>query len=222
MKLITEINDDVKITEEVLEEGRSKNVFIEGIFLQGNIKNRNGRLYRVETLQKEVDRYNRDYITKGRGVGELGHPNGPTINLDRVSHKIVKLERQGENFVGKAMITSTPMGNIAKGLLSDGVQLGVSSRGMGSIKANNEGVNEVQDDFFLATPADIVSDPSAPEAFVNGIMEGVDWVWNNGTLVAHKLEGVQEDIEKAARSRELDEAAFLAAWKKGLRILSNS
>jgi len=223
MKLITELNEDVNIVEEVIDESTGKkSVFIEGIFMQGGIKNRNGRMYRVETLQKEVDRYNRDYIAKGRGVGELGHPNGPTINLDRVSHKIIKLERQGDNFIGKAMITSTPMGDVARGLLSDGVQLGVSSRGMGSIKANNEGINEVQDDFYLATPADIVADPSAPEAFVNGIMEGVDWVWDHGTLVAKRLEDVKEELQKSARSRELNEAAVLKAWKKGLLILSNS
>ena len=206
MKLITEVVEDLNCIVEEKEEGK-KNVFIEGIFLQGGIKNRNGRVYPVEMLENEVNRYNENYTQKGRALGELGHPEGPQINLDRVSHMITSLKREGNNFVGKAKLMDTPFGNIAKGLISDGVKLGVSSRGMGSLKPNNEGINEVQDDFHLATAADIVADPSAPDAFVNGIMEGVEWIWENELLVAKKPQVVEEtvkEIETAVSSRELE------------------
>ena len=206
MKLITEVVEDLNCIVEANDEGK-KNVFIEGIFLQGGIKNRNGRVYPVEMLENEVNRYNENYTQKGRALGELGHPEGPQINLDRVSHMITSLKREGNNFVGKAKLMDTPFGNIAKGLISDGVKLGVSSRGMGSLKPNNEGINEVQDDFHLATAADIVADPSAPDAFVNGIMEGVEWIWENELLVAKKPQVVEEtvkEIETAVSSRELE------------------
>lgn len=206
MKLITEVVEELNCITEEKEDGK-KNVFIEGIFLQGGIKNRNGRVYPVDMLENEVNRYNENYTQKGRALGELGHPEGPQINLDRVSHMITSLKREGNNFVGKAKLMDTPFGNIAKGLISDGVKLGVSSRGMGSLKPNNEGINEVQDDFHLATAADIVADPSAPDAFVNGIMEGVEWIWENELLVAKKPQVVEEtvkEIETAVSSRELE------------------
>lgn len=201
MKLITEINESVKVLTEENEDGK-KSMFIEGIFLQGNIQNRNGRRYNTDILEKEVNRYVAENVSKSRAYGELGHPDGPSINLDRVSHLVTELRRVGDNFIGKAKISSTPMGQIVEGLLSDGAQLGVSSRGMGSLKEGKDGVMEVQEDFYLATAADIVADPSAPDAFVNGIMEGVDWVWENNMLVAKTA---QEQVERATRSRELEE-----------------
>lgn len=201
MKLITELTEDVTVVTEAREDGK-KNMYIEGIFLQGGIKNRNGRMYPVETLAKEVERYNENYVKSGRALGELGHPDGPQINLDRVSHVITNLRQEGMNWIGKAKLTDTPMGNTAKGLIESGVRLGVSSRGMGSLRLNKEGINEVQGDFHLATAADIVADPSAPDAFVNGIMEGVEWIWENSMLVAHKS---KMQIESAVRSREFEE-----------------
>ena len=201
MKLITELTEDVTVVTEAREDGK-KNMFIEGIFLQGGIKNRNGRMYPVETLSKEVERYNESYVKSGRALGELGHPDGPQINLDRVSHVITSLRQEGLNWIGQARLTDTPMGNTARGLIESGVKLGVSSRGMGSLRLNKEGINEVQDDFHLATAADIVADPSAPDAFVNGIMEGVDWIWENSMLVAHKT---KTQIESAVRSREFEQ-----------------
>jgi hypothetical protein len=210
MKLITEVFEDLRTITEAREDGK-KNVFIEGVFLQGGIKNRNGRMYPVETLAKEVDRYNESYVKSGRALGELGHPEGPQINLDRVSHLITNLRQEGNNFIGKAKLMDTPFGNIAKGLVGEGVKLGVSSRGMGSIKLNREGINEVQDDFYLATAADIVADPSAPDAFVNGIMEGVEWIWENELLIARKAQVVEQTvatIEKAVSSRELEVKKF--------------
>lgn len=218
MKLITEVVEDLKYVTEAKENGK-KNLYIEGVFLQGAIKNRNGRMYPVEVLDKEVRRYDEQYIQKGRALGELGHPDGPTINLDRVSHKIVSLRREGTNFIGRAKIMDTPMGKIVESLINDGVTIGVSSRGMGSIRLNKEGINEVQDDFYLATAADIVADPSAPDAFVNGIMEGVDWVWQNDLLVAHKA---KEEIEVAAKTHSLTESAKFAIFEKYLNGLSNS
>lgn len=203
MKLITEVFEDLKTITEAREDGK-KNVYIEGVFLQGGIKNRNGRMYPIETLAKEVERYNESYVKSGRALGELGHPEGPQINLDRVSHLITNLRQEGNNFVGKAKLMDTPFGNIAKGLVSEGVKLGVSSRGMGSLKLNKEGINEVQDDFYLATAADIVADPSAPDAFVNGIMEGVEWIWENDLLIARKAEQAAQLIESSVRSRELE------------------
>ena len=210
MKLITEVFEDLRTITEAREDGK-KNVYIEGVFLQGGIKNRNGRMYPVETLAKEVDRYNESYVKSGRALGELGHPEGPQINLDRVSHLITNLRQEGNNFIGKAKLMDTPFGNIAKGLVGEGVKLGVSSRGMGSIKLNREGINEVQDDFYLATAADIVADPSAPDAFVNGIMEGVEWIWENELLIARKAQVVEQTvatIEKAVTSRELEAKKF--------------
>lgn len=201
MKLITELNESVKYVTEATEDGK-KNLYIEGPFLQSEIKNRNGRVYPRSVMEREVNRYNEQFVSKGRAMGELGHPDGPSINLDRVSHIIESLKQDGTNWVGRARITDTPMGNIARGLIESGAQLGVSSRGMGSLKLNREGINEVQDDFHLATAADIVADPSAPDAFVNGIMEGVDWVWENNILVARNA---REQVERATRSRELEE-----------------
>jgi len=198
MKLIREEIETAKVLVE--EKDGKKHMFIEGIFLQGNLKNRNGRFYPTEVLEKEVARYNESYVGKGRALGELGHPEGPTVNLDRVSHKIIDLHREGNNFVGKAKLLETPMGVIAKNLLDEGVSLGVSSRGMGSLRDTNEGYKVVGEDFMLATAADIVADPSAPDAFVNGIMEGVDWVWEAGLLKARdsQLVVVEETTEPVA------------------------
>ena len=187
MKLITEQIDDVEFIVE--NRNGKKSMYIEGVFLQGDIQNRNGRMYPMDTLRKEVHRYNESFVTSGRAVGELGHPEGPTVNLDRVSHKIVSLKESGSNFVGKAKILNTPMGVIAQNLIDEGVKLGVSSRGLGTLAVNEEGVKIVSDDFTLATAADIVADPSAPDAFVSGIMEGKDWVWDGGIVreqLAHK------------------------------------
>ena len=207
MKLIAELNESVKVITEEGVEGK-KNLYIHGPFIQTEVKNRNGRMYRRESVAREVNRYNEEYVNKGRALGELGHPDGPSLNLDRVSHKIVSLVPEGNDFIGKAQILSTPMGEIARNLIESGVQLGVSTRGMGSLKEVN-GVQVVQDDFYLATAADIVADPSAPNAFVNGIMEGVDWVWDNGLLKAQELEKAKKHIEESARKvnkKELEEA----------------
>ena len=180
MKLITEEISDVKFITE--GKGSKKKMYIEGVFLQGDLKNRNGRMYPVNTLAKEVNRYNEAFVAKGRALGELGHPDGPTVNLDRVSHKITSLRQEGKNFIGKAQLLETPMGKIAKSLLDEGVTLGVSSRGVGSLRESNNGCKVVGEDFMLATAADIVADPSAPDAFVSGIMEGKEWVWEGGIL----------------------------------------
>jgi hypothetical protein len=193
MKLITESIEDVQVLVE--ESNGKKSLYIEGVFLQGDIKNRNGRVYPFSVLEREVGRYNESYVAAGRALGELGHPDGPTVNLDRVSHKIVSLRAEGSNFIGKAQILSTPMGSIAKSLLESGVKLGVSSRGMGSIEERN-GANYVRDDFMLATAADIVADPSAPDAFVNGIMEGKEWIWDNGILKESKVAKYQRYISE--------------------------
>ena len=185
MKLITEQIENVQILTE--EKDGKKLLYIEGVFLQSELKNRNGRMYPFEVLNREVERYNEEYVKSKRALGELGHPDGPTINLDRVSHRITSLRAEGNNFIGKAQILDTPMGKIAKSLLDEGVQLGVSSRGMGSIE-KSEGISVVRDDFMLTTAADIVADPSAPDAFVNGIMEGKEWVWDNGILKEAKVD----------------------------------
>ena len=206
MKLICEVNESIKFLVE--EKEGKKSFFIEGIFMQADIPNRNGRMYRSSILEKEVERYNKEYIKEKRAFGELGHPQGPSINLERVSHMICSLVREGSNFVGKAKIMDTPYGNIVKNLMSEGANLGVSSRGMGSLRANNEGINEVQDDFHLATAADIVADPSAPDAFVRGIMEGVEWVWDGGILKAQKLEEMKKTIQKTS-SKNLEEQKIL-------------
>ena len=204
MKLMCEVLEDVQYLEE--EKDGKKNLYIEGIFMQGDIKNRNGREYPLPTLQKAVARYDKEYIQKNRAYGELGHPQGPTINLQRVSHLIHSLKQDGSNFVGKAKILSTPMGEIVKNLLSDGARLGVSSRGMGSLKASNRkgGAQMVQSDFQLATAADIVADPSAPDAFVDGVMEGVEWIWDNGVIKAQKIEDYKNEIRRA-KSQKLQE-----------------
>lgn len=208
MKLIREEIETAKV---IITEGKNgkKNHFIEGVFLQGAIKNRNGRMYPTETLEREVAKYNESYIQKGRALGELGHPDGPTINLDRVSHLITSLQREGNNFMGKARILDTPMGNIAKSLLDEGVKLGVSSRGLGSIKEEN-GCKIVCDDFMLATAADIVADPSAPDAFVNGIMEGREWVYAGGAIHEQRIEEIKNRIDNAHRNQleEMKLSAF--------------
>jgi hypothetical protein len=203
MKLIREEIENV----EVIVESRNgkKSLYIEGVFLQGDIKNRNGRMYPMETLRREVGRYNETYIEKGRALGELGHPDGPTVNLDRVSHKIVSLRESGSNYIGKAKILSTPMGKIAESLLSEGVKLGVSSRGIGSLSVNREGVNIVSDDFMLATAADIVADPSAPDAFIEGIMEGKEWVWDGGILREKRMVSTKNTINTLVAQKQLDE-----------------
>ena len=203
MKLITEEIEQV----EVIVENRNgkKNLFIEGVFLQGEIKNRNGRMYPMQTLSREVGRYNENFVQKGRALGELGHPDGPTVNLDRVSHKIVSLKESGNNFIGKAKILSTPMGKIASNLLGEGVKLGVSSRGVGSLNKTNEGYSVVGEDFTLATAADIVADPSAPDAFVDGIMEGKDWVWDGGILRERIATKTYKRIKTLVDQNKLDE-----------------
>ena len=203
MKLITEEISNVQIITE--GKGASKKLYIEGVFLQGNIKNRNGRMYPIETLSKEVNRYNETFVQKGRALGELGHPDGPTVNLDRVSHKITSLVAEGNNFRGKAQILNTPMGKIASSLLDEGVMLGVSSRGVGSLKMTNEGHKVVGEDFMLATAADIVADPSAPDAFVQGIMEGKEWVWEGGILREQLAEKTQKRINTLVDQRRLEE-----------------
>ena len=203
MKLIREEIENVEVIVE--ERNGKKSLYIEGVFLQGDIKNRNGRMYPSNTLGREVARYNEAFVSKGRALGELGHPDGPTVNLDRVSHKITSLRQEGSNFIGRAKVLSTPMGNIAKNLLDEGVKLGVSSRGVGSVSMNNEGVNVVGEDFMLATAADIVADPSAPDAFVDGIMEGKDWIWDGGVLREKFAEKTYKQINTLASSRELQE-----------------
>ena len=203
MKLITEEISSVKFVTE--GKGSSKKMYIEGTFLQGEIKNRNGRMYPVSTLAKEVGRYNESFVNKGRALGELGHPDGPTVNLDRVSHKIVSLRQEGNNFVGKAQLLDTPMGKIAKSLLDEGVMLGVSSRGIGSIKEDTNGVKVVGEDFMLATAADIVADPSAPDAFVSGIMEGKEWIWEGGILREQLAERTQKRINTLVDQKVLEE-----------------
>jgi len=203
MKLITEEITNVKIITE--GKGSGKKLYIEGVFLQGNIKNRNGRMYPMETLAKEVNRYNESFVNKGRALGELGHPDGPTVNLDRVSHKITSLTQEGNNFKGKAQILNTPMGKIASSLLGEGVMLGVSSRGVGSLKTTSEGHKVVGEDFMLATAADIVADPSAPDAFVQGIMEGKEWVWEGGILREQLAETTKRRINTLVDQRRLEE-----------------
>jgi len=196
MKLITEQIEDVKLLTE--ERDGKKILYIEGVFLQSELKNRNGRMYPFDVLNREVERYNEEYVKSKRALGELGHPDGPTINLDRVSHRITSLRAEGNNFMGKAQILDTPMGKIASSLLGEGVQLGVSSRGMGSIE-KREDCSVVNDDFMLTTAADIVADPSAPDAFVNGIMEGKEWVWDNGILKETEVAKYQRYMNTATR-----------------------
>jgi len=217
MKLITELNEDVKYLVEQ-REGK-KQYYIEGIIMQGNITNRNGRMYRIETLEREANRYSKDYVTHNRAYGELGHPSGPTINLERACIMFKSLRREDNNIVGRAKVLDTPMGQIVKGLINDGAGLGISSRGMGSVKETKEGVMEVQDDYYLATAGDIVADPSAPDAFVRGIMEGVEWVWDNGILKAQRLEQYKEAINRGARQKISEETA-INVFKQFLQDLS--
>ena len=215
MKLIREEIETAKVT---ITEGKNgkKSHFIEGVFLQGEIKNRNGRMYPISTLQREAVNYNKKYIEKGRALGELGHPDGPTINLDRVSHLITSLKQEGNNYVGRARLLDTPMGNIAKNLIDEGVKLGVSSRGLGTIR-ERDGVKVVMDDFMLATAADIVADPSAPDAFVNGIMEGKEWIYNNGAVQEQTVEQIRKRIDNAALNQM--EEVKLSAFNQFLQGL---
>ena len=198
MKLISEEATNVEFLTEAKKDG-GKNYFIEGIFMQANKKNRNGRIYPTEVLQKEAKRYSDEFIVKKRAFGELGHPDGPTVNLERVSHMIEELEEVDQNFMGRAKILDTPYGKIVKNLIDEGAHLGVSSRGMGSLKAGKNGISEVQGDFYLATAADIVADPSAPDAFVHGIMEGKEWIWDNGLLKETQIQKYKDKIEKSSR-----------------------
>jgi len=218
MKLITELNESV--TTLVEEKEGKKHWFVEGIILQANLKNRNGRVYPLEILEREVERYTRDYMEKNRAVGELGHPEGPSINLDRISHKFVELRREGNNFVGKAQLMDTKDGIQAQKLLEGGMQLGISSRGMGSLKEVSPGLQEVQEDYYLATAGDLVADPSAPEAWVNGIYEGVDFFWNNGGIISERAAAkAKASMETAVRSRSLTEEKKVAIMAEYLRTL---
>jgi hypothetical protein len=203
MKLIREEIESVEFIVE--NRNGKKSLYIEGVFLQGDIKNRNGRMYPMETLRREVARYNENHVQAGRALGELGHPDGPTVNLDRVSHKITSLRESGSNFIGKAKILNTPMGKIAESLIGEGVKLGVSSRGIGSLKLTREGINVVGEDFMLATAADIVADPSAPDAFVSGIMEGKEWVWDGGILREKYATKTYARINTLVDQKKLDE-----------------
>jgi hypothetical protein len=198
MKLITEINEEVQILTEETEDGK-KNFFIEGIFMQAEQKNRNGRMYPVGVLAKEANRYITEYVMKNRAYGELGHPDGPTINLERVSHMIKELRQEGNNFYGKAKIMDTPYGNIVKNLISEGACVGVSTRGMGSLEERSDGTKIVKDDFYLATAADIVADPSAPDAFVRGIMESKEWIWDNGIIKEVQISEYKKTIQKSSK-----------------------
>jgi hypothetical protein len=217
MKLISEFNN-YSVSPVIVEakENGKKDYFIEGIFMQSEIKNRNGRVYPKEVMQKEVNRYNKEFVEQDRAFGELGHPEGPTINLDKVSHLITKLEEDGNNYVGRAKILSTPNGMIVRNLIDDGAKLGVSSRGLGSLEQKG-GSQIVKDDFQLATAGDIVADPSAPEAFVNGIMEGVEWIYQNGRLTAQEIDEIQTEI-RSAKSNKLEEVK-LNQWKRFIRNL---
>lgn len=204
MRLITEVIEDIKYVTEASENGK-KSLYIEGIYMQAEKPNRNGRMYRFETLEREAKRYNEEYVMKGRAFGELGHPSGPTLNLERASHLIKSLKTEGTDFYGKAKILDTPYGNIVKNLIDEGATLGVSTRGMGSLKEGKDGVKIVDDDFYLATAADIVADPSAPDAFVRGIMESKEWVYVNGVWVEQHIDMAKTIIKKAS-SKELTEA----------------
>ena len=215
VKLISEEIQDVEYICEEKENGK-KDYKIKGVFMQADIKNRNGRVYPMNVLEKEVNRYNKEFVNENRAYGELGHPDGPTVNLERVSHMVTSLKRDGDNFIGEAKILKTPMGQIVKSLMDEGAKLGVSSRGMGSLDQRN-GANYVRNDFYLATAADIVADPSAPNAFVEGIMEGKEWVWNHGSLVEAELALAKKRIEEKARSRKSKQEAL--EFAKFLKIL---
>ena len=217
MRLIAEELSEVEfITEELVEGSGNKSYKIRGVFMQSDVKNRNGRVYPQPILAKEVAKYNKNFIQEKRAFGELGHPDGPTVNLERVSHMITDLYPDGKNFIGEAKIMSTPMGEIVKNLMDEGAKLGVSSRGMGSLESRG-GTNYVKDDFYLATAADIVADPSAPNAFVEGIMEGKEWVWNNGALVESELVQMQKDFD--VKQVRMDEKRKASAFAKFLKRL---
>jgi len=207
MKLITEQNNDIEVLTE--EKDGKKSTYIKGVFLQTEITNRNGRMYKFDTMNREVSKYNEEFVNRGRALGELGHPEGPTLNLDRVSHKIVELYPEGTNFIGKAKLMETPMGKIAKSLLDEGVQLGVSSRGLGSIKKEGS-CSVVADDFILSTAADIVADPSAPDAFVEGIYEGREWITVDGKVKERTIEEIKATIDNAPNPQELQERKISA------------
>ena len=216
MKLISEnFSDEVEYITEEQENGK-KNFKLKGVFMQAEIKNRNGRVYPMEVLEKEVERYNKEFIEQNRAYGELGHPDGPTVNLDKVSHIVTSLKPDGKNFIGEAKVMGTPMGEIVKNIMDDGGKLAVSSRGMGSLTKKN-GANYVNDDFYLATAADIVADPSAPNAFVEGIMEGKEWVWNNGLLQEQEVARIKDEMERNVRSRKANYQAL--AFAKFLKNL---
>ena len=215
MRLITEQNNDIEVLTE--DKDGKQATYIKGIFLQTEITNRNGRMYRFDTMNREVGKYNEEFIQRGRALGELGHPEGPTVNLDRVSHKIVELYPEGKNFIGKAKLLETPMGKIAKNLLEEGVQLGVSSRGLGSLKKEGS-LQVVADDFILSTAADIVADPSAPDAFVEGIMEGKEWALVDGKIKEAQIEAIKASLDNAPSPQELAERK-LSAFESLLRSL---
>lgn len=217
--LIKEIFEEVQYITEANEKGE-KNYFIEGIIMQGDVKNRNGRIYPSSVLMREMNRYNENYVSKNRAFGELGHPQGPTINLDRVSHMFTELKADGSNVIGRAKIVKTPIGDVVKGLIDSGAQLGISSRGMGSVKANKEGIMEVQNDFMLATAGDIVADPSAPDAFVKGIMEGVEWIYDvaaSSWVSANTFDQIEEEVKK--NYTQIDEAKAAMVFKRFLNSL---
>jgi hypothetical protein len=216
MKLICEVHEELKVITENNEVTGEKNFFLEGILMQGNLQNKNGRVYPTTILAKEVGRYNRDFVEQNRAYGELGHPTGPTINLERVSHMIKELRQDGDNFIGKVKIMDTPYGNIVKNLMKEGAKLGFSSRGMGSLVKKN-GIMEVQNDFYLATAADIVADPSAPQALANGIMEGKEWAWSNGILVEKDVESIKQGIEEGYSRSTNRETVLLNAFNKFLK-----
>ena len=217
MRLISEnFVDNVEYITEQDEKTGKKNYKLKGVFMQSEIKNRNGRVYPFEVLDKEVKRYNKEFIEQNRAYGELGHPDGPTVNLDKVSHMVTELKADGKNFIGEAKVMSTPMGNIVKNIMDDGGKLAVSSRGMGSLESKN-GANYVKDDFYLATAADIVADPSAPNAFVDGIMEGKEWVWNNGLLQEQEVAEIKNEMERNIRSKKANYQAL--AFAKFLKKL---
>ena len=218
MKLMCELMEDVEMLVEKDESTDQKNYYIKGVFLQAEQKNRNGRVYPLTTMQKEVDRYSKQYIDTNRAFGELGHPDGPTINLERVSHMVKELKQDGPNFVGKAKIMETPYGKIVKNLIDEGAKLGVSSRGMGSLKTLG-GSQIVQDDFHLATAGDIVADPSAPMAFVEGIMEGREWIWNNGILKETDVQEIKNQIVKEFAKKTRDESTYVSSFEKFLSKL---
>ena len=215
VKLFSEAVEEVEFITEAKESG-GKNYKIRGIFMQADVKNRNGRVYPMEVLEKEVTKYNKNFIKENRAFGELGHPEGPTVNLERVSHMITKLHPDGKNFIGEAKIMDTPMGKIVKNLMDEGAKLGVSSRGMGSLDSKN-GANYVRDDFYLATAADIVADPSAPNAFVEGIMEGKEWIWNNGSLVEAHVADLKKKFDVKQRQKQANMEAL--EFAKFLKML---